>query len=398
MTLDRLVSSAERFRREVFGSRHVHHTADELTGGFTDLFSAAALDELLGGTAVRTASIRLAKDGRELLVAASGVPDLGDPAGSPPYVDTEFVRRGLATGHTLILRSLHRFHPPLRAFAHALAADLGHPVRVNAFISPPHAVGAALHYDTQDVFVLQIAGSKVWELKSPPIRHPLPSHAWFDFPPRRQDELRASAEPLGVLTLRPGDTLYLPGGTMHAPRTEDSVSIHLTVGVTKVSRHELLRHLVDVAGEDPWFREAVDLGALEAAEDAARELLGQATARLAHRAAEDPVDRLLWTVREAAFRESVPEPVSVLPATEPTARHRLRVGMQFSALAEDGALVLRARGRSMRLPAAAAPVLELLRKGGTLDDDTIADDLDRATMAELRQALTEFGLLVPELA
>ena len=80
----------------------------------------------------------------------------------------------LAGGATLVLQALHRTWPPLVDFGSELAAELGHPVQVNAYITPPENRGFAAHYDTHDVFVLQIAGDKHWQIHEPVLPDPLP--------------------------------------------------------------------------------------------------------------------------------------------------------------------------------------------------------------------------------
>nr|BFF03765.1 hypothetical protein GCM10020241_54400 [Streptoalloteichus tenebrarius] len=305
------------------------------------------------------------------------------------------MRRAIADGHTLIIRSLHRYHPPVRAFAHQLAAELGHPVRVNAFITPPHARGVNPHYDIQDVFVLQIAGVKLWQLNSPPLPDPLPSQAWFDVPERQRERLRNLARPLGELTLRPGDVLYFPRGTMHAPRTEDSLSVHLTVAVSKVTRHDLLRRLVDAAVADPWLRASVSLSELEETPERAATVLRGIAERLAGVADQvDPAD-VLWATREEAFRELPPEPVPVLPPSAPPVAYRPRSGARFRVTVDGEHLSLSAGRRRMRLPAATAPVVEGLRRGEVLRVDELVAGLGAELAGELGRALVEFGMVVP---
>ena len=55
-------------------------------------------------------------------------------------------------GSTLVLQGLHRLWPPLIEFTGDLAADLGHPVQVNAYVTPAQSQGFAPHYDVHDVF------------------------------------------------------------------------------------------------------------------------------------------------------------------------------------------------------------------------------------------------------
>ena len=77
-------------------------------------------------------------------------------------MSSDAVLRLFADGSTVVLQGLHRLWPPLIEFADQLAADLGHPTQVNAYITPPSSRGFSPHYDVHDVFVLQVAGEKHW--------------------------------------------------------------------------------------------------------------------------------------------------------------------------------------------------------------------------------------------
>ena len=121
-----------------------------------------------------------------------------------------------ADGHTVVLQGLHRLWPPLIEFAGALAADLGHPVQINAYITPPSVAGLlAPHYDVHDVFVLQVAGEKRWRIHAPVLARPAAGPA-VDRPARPRSRPRPPSEPVIDAVLRPGDALYLPRGYLHA--------------------------------------------------------------------------------------------------------------------------------------------------------------------------------------
>jgi hypothetical protein len=49
----------------------------------------------------------------------------------------------MGSGSTLVLQGLHRTWPPLVDFATDLASELGHPVQVNAYITPAENRGFA---------------------------------------------------------------------------------------------------------------------------------------------------------------------------------------------------------------------------------------------------------------
>ena len=163
-----------------------------------------------------------------------------------------------ASGHTVVLQALHRFWPPLVEFAGALSADLGHPVQINAYITPKQSQGFSAHYDVHDVFVLQIAGSKRWVIHDPVHPDPLPSQPWTRY--RRAVESRAAEDPRADDVLEEGDVLYLPRGFIHSAEALGGVSIHLTIGIHSHTRHDLVRTLLELAEEDPRLRQSLPLG------------------------------------------------------------------------------------------------------------------------------------------
>ena len=199
----------------------------------------------------------MAKNGSVLATSAftrSG----GVGAGIADQVADDKVLAQLAGGATLVLQALHRTWPPLITFGTRLAVELGHPVQINAYITPPQNQGFAAHYDTHDVFVLQIAGSKKWTIHAPVIDDPLPSQTWEQR--KAQVAARASEDPLIDTVLRPGDALYLPRGFLHSAVAQGEVSIHLTVGVHPLTAYDLAREMIAAAATDRELRRSLPLG------------------------------------------------------------------------------------------------------------------------------------------
>ena len=155
-------------------------------------------------------------------------------------------------GHTVVLQGLHRLWPPLIEFAGALTTDLGHPVQVNAYITPASSQGFSAHYDVHDVFVLQVAGEKRWRISEPVHPAPLRDQPWTDR--RAEVAARAEEEPVLDTVLTPGDALYLPRGYLHAAEALGGVSCHLTVGVHPVTRHAVLEALLAIVADEPELR------------------------------------------------------------------------------------------------------------------------------------------------
>ena len=59
------------------------------------------------------------------------------------------------------------------------------------------------------------------------------------------------------LTLRAGDTLYLPRGWLHDALTSDTDSLHITVGVNVHTWVDAFRAALDECEDDVEFRRSV---------------------------------------------------------------------------------------------------------------------------------------------
>ncbi|MGJ3508897.1 cupin domain-containing protein [Enemella sp. A6] len=198
-----------------------------------DTFSLADADELLTSSAIRTPSIRLVQDGsvlpesryiRTATLAGRTLTGLVDP------------RRALALfdeGATIVFQGLHRYWSPLTRLIADLELALGHPCQANAYLTPPAAQGFAVHSDSHDVFVYQTHGHKRWEL-----------HGTADSESEEPRESEERSEPEEV-TLEPGLVLYLPTGTRHAARTEDTISLHVTIGINQLTWPAVLRRAIE---------------------------------------------------------------------------------------------------------------------------------------------------------
>ncbi len=260
--LSRLVSCGpDEFAERHWGSDPLLSRAADLPAPFTDLFSNDAVDELVSERGLRTPFLRLAKDGATL-PERSFTSGGGIGAGVTDQLSDDRLLRQFADGATMVLQGLHRTWQPLIAFSQDLAADLGHPVQVNAYVTPAQNTGFSDHYDVHDVFVLQVEGRKQWRIR-PPV-HPLPlrDQPWTGR--RSAVEQAASREPLIETVLEPGDCLYLPRGYLHSATALGGVSTHLTIGIHPWTRQHLAEEVLQVAlaraAEDVALRRSLPLG------------------------------------------------------------------------------------------------------------------------------------------
>ncbi|MEH1130693.1 cupin domain-containing protein [Micromonospora sp. CPCC 206061] len=249
---------ATRFAAVHWGRMPLLSRAAELGGsGFTDLLSPDDVDELLSRRGLRTPFLRVAKDGH---VVAPGRYTGSGGAGAEigDQVLDERILALYADGATLVLQGLHRMWPPLIDFANDLGDQLGQPLQVNAYLTPSGNQGFATHYDTHDVFVLQVDGRKHWRVHEPVVHDPLERQPWGG----HADEVAAVAEGPPVLdaVLSPGDALYLPRGWLHSASAEGVRSLHLTVGVRALTRYSIVEALLAMAADEPALRGGLPFG------------------------------------------------------------------------------------------------------------------------------------------
>ena len=189
---------AETFFAEHWERRPLAVPRDE-PGRFDDLLSEVDVERLVCSTAIRYPAFRLVREGSQLAVGEY----TRDVSWRPPFTSTADVPRVLAeweAGATIVLQAMHVNWHPLAVFCRLLEDALDHGVQANAYYTPRDSQGFAVHHDTHDVLVLQVAGEKRWLLYDPLLELPLKHQ-------RYSSALGEHGEPTDDLVLRaPGST------------------------------------------------------------------------------------------------------------------------------------------------------------------------------------------------
>lgn len=163
------------------------------------------------------------------------------------------VRSEYQSGASISLPGFQRASKPLGALTAAIEEEFDHAVHANVYLTPGNADGFARHYDTHEVFVLQIAGHKHWRVHKPPLPRP---HRSQPFDPRTE----ALAAPVLEFEVAAGDLLYLPRGFVHWTTTSNSFSVHVTLGITVYTWVELLTEWAQASRNYATFRRALPPG------------------------------------------------------------------------------------------------------------------------------------------
>jgi bifunctional lysine-specific demethylase and histidyl-hydroxylase NO66 len=330
------------------------------------------VDHLLTETAIRTPAVRLAQDGSvlpESRYTRSGATLAGKPLTG--LVDARRVLRLFDEGATVVLQGLHRYWPPLRELVADLELELGHPCQANAYLTPRGSQGFAVHSDSHDVFVFQTHGRKQWEIHTD----------------GRVDEV----------LLEPGLSMYLPTGTPHAARAQDSVSLHVTLGINQLTWRRLVEETVrDLLADVPdthlpagYLDDPAELSAgLRSRLDEVADRVGRVDTDAA---ARDRVERFL-TSRSARLRGGLRDTVAVRHLADDTRLAR-RAGSPCVLVDRDGGLRVLLGDRTLDVPARLRPALEQVRSTDVLTPADLAEHLDPESRLVLCRRLVREGLL-----
>lgn len=358
---------------------------------FADLLSLDDVDEMVSGSFLRLPTFRLVGDGvpleaarytRTARVGSTTVSGAGDPGA---------IYREFADGATIVFQGLQRSWPPLTRFCRELELEMTHPVQANAYVTPPGSRGLGVHYDTHDVFVLQLAGGKEWSIFEPVLEDPLPSQPW-------SAGQAAPDEPLLSVELRPGDCLYVPRGFLHSARARDGVSAHLTIGVLTRTWHDAIREVVAGATDEPEFRRPLPPGI---ARDEAKLASGIAEQLTRLREWLEKVDvnalaaglnRQFWSNRPPILQGQL-EQLLALDRLSDASTVRVRDGAVCRMRPRAGSLVVLLGDREMTMPAALEPAMTRIATAGPLRVGDLADQLDAGSRHVLVRRLISEGLL-----
>lgn len=292
-------------------------------------------------------------------------------------VDMRRLEALLFAGCTLVLDEANVFDPTLEVACRALQWWSREIVQANAYLTTGQADGFDLHWDDHDVLVVQLAGSKDWEVRGTSRAYPM----YRDAEPNNEP----SEEILWKGELAPGDVLHIPRGHWHRATRRgkgDALSLHVTFGITRRTGVTWLAWLADQSRHHEDFRRDLDRSAPDPA-------LAAGAARLARELT--PADYLRAREDERPAGRCVPyveafaETGAVVCVTDFPPRVRDLPG---------GDIEVTAAGRRLTFAPGARDALRLLLSGhpASIEDVTRTTGTDARTLA---RSLTEETLCAP---
>jgi Cupin superfamily protein len=377
----------ERFFEQHWESQPLHVQRSQ-SHYYSQLLTNRDVEAVISSGGLRYPAIQLARGGGFFPPEAftRNIRSGGDVFTGIPDLDR--IRVEYRSGATISLPGFHRAWKPLATLAGAIEDEFDHPVHTNVYITPGDAIGFSPHYDTHEVFVLQIAGNKRWRIHLPP--QPLP-HRSQPFDPRSY----APSAPLLELDLVPGDLLYLPRGFVHTTATSDSFSVHVTLGITVYTWVELLTDWIETSKNFEHLRRALPPGFArhDAVKRSLREQFPRIIAKL-QRITDfgellDSFSHRLRSARGGMRAEFDTDVVVLGPRTELTTLDR----DLYVVGEEGGKILLKFHGKTVVLDKNARPIFEEICRRTSFSSIELPQPLGEGTTLSLVRGLYREGFL-----
>ena len=267
---------------EQYWERKPLHISRSGSERYASLLSVADIESLLSTHQLRFPQIQLTQSGNSISVREYADAD-------NQIMPHRFVQHHL-DGATIVISQANTLIPSLANLCRHVHNGLQMQCQTNLYLSPAGNQGFNAHYDTHDVFILQVSGSKSFNFYGSGVELPFVHEAY-------NPELNNSREIEETINLLPGDTLYIPRGMVHDAVAQDDASLHITLGVFAVVLRDLLTEIVQIAAEkDSSLRASIPRGAWLAGD--AEPIQSSLTAMLVDALRVDNIDAALSRLRD----------------------------------------------------------------------------------------------------
>lgn len=137
-------------------------------------------------------------------------------------IDVTKLDKFLAAGFSLVIVHLEEHVAALAQVCHEISTRMLEGSFVGAVVTSGTGAGAfKIHYDFEDLVILQVEGTKRWQIFGPPVSNPV-RRMPKQVPPNE-------TEPILDEVLEPGDLLFVPGGNWHRCESGLSTSVHIGI-------------------------------------------------------------------------------------------------------------------------------------------------------------------------
>jgi ribosomal protein L16 Arg81 hydroxylase len=165
--------------------------------------------------------------------------------GNENKVDPAKILKFLDEGFSLIITPIDGHVPALAALRDSIRARVSEQIKVGVIVTTGRSGAFKLHYDPEDLIILQVEGSKRWRVFGPPVINPIAGMTIPEPPPENA--------PLFDDVLEPGDLLFVPAGNWHRCENGPGRSMHLGIFFTPPTGWHWVKKLTSQLASDEIF-------------------------------------------------------------------------------------------------------------------------------------------------
>lgn len=332
-------------------------------------------------------SLRIVKNGKEIPSAEytqKSVPIGHHRKDGIIHTDKAFAL--FNSGATFVIQAGQRYFNHLSHCCLQLSKKFNSPVQANLYITPNQSQGFNPHWDTHDVFVLQISGTKTWHLYGFEKELPTKNQSFVSKDYKK--------EPLQTLQLNPGDFLYVPRGYVHDAMADDGISAHITIGILSFTWARFFNEVFPQLEELKTFREAVPFWK-ENLDDMIDEKVSQLKNALSNLNYKKGMERL-----NNGYHKAQPQPVSHyfesilnMNKTGATTRYALNEGVIFQLQKSDKGNYLQLFDKAIQIQNTTQPVIDFILDKKNFTINELPGGLDEEAKKELINRLIKEGII-----
>ncbi len=221
-------------------------------GHFSDIENSLSIEQLKtiidkNRKTLNYPLIRLVRNGKVIPEFKITEKKTTEREGEKKQLSISKLNKLLNDGCTLVINAIERYNDNVSNIKTKFEQIFKETIQVNLYLSQPKTFGFNLHYDPHEVFIIQLAGEKEWELYDFTIEKPLRNQRYFSEQPPEKINTK--------VTLTKGDVLYVPRGMWHKAESINKSSLHLTVGVYAMTKFDIINRTIQELQNQVRFRE-----------------------------------------------------------------------------------------------------------------------------------------------
>lgn len=156
------------------------------------------------------------------------------------FLNQKKVNDILKDGGTLILNRMHYRSSKINEIAMSISKFVCETTISNGYLAFGEKESFGAHWDTHDVFVVQLLGRKRWQIFEPTFESPLSTQTSKDHKHELIDK-----KPIFDQIIEEGDILYIPRGWWHTAIPLNEETFHIAVGVHPIRNKDYIEWLIN---------------------------------------------------------------------------------------------------------------------------------------------------------